>query len=590
MLRGRKIASPYGKGRPGNGRTGVVFLSAVRYLIENQDRVGLVFDISKILVPHGLNITGMEVIPNVMYLEIENLDPGKREEVERELRSIPGITRVVPVELMPYEERERRLLALLDSVSEGIIAIDKNAIITIFNPAAQKILGYTREEAVGRPVAEILSPHIPMLSSLETGLPYDNQEIILNTPKGRVHYITTGRPIKDRQGRTIGVVAALKDMSDVRQLAYSITRPSMITFDDIIGLSSSLRRVIDIAKTVARSDSTILIRGESGTGKELFARAIHMESPRRNKPFVPLNCAAVPDTLLESELFGYEEGSFTGAKKGGRQGLFEYASDGTLFLDEIGEMSPHLQAKLLRVLEEGKVRRVGGREENPVNVRVIAATSRPLEEMIRKGDFREDLYYRLNVVPLYLPPLRERMEDIPLLVEHLLTKFNNKLGRNIKRIDPEALAKLLAYPWPGNVRELENVLERAVNLANGEEIRAEHLWLEGERPASAATSSRPAQAKLAGGLGPGDLDIGTSWPERSNPVNLAVSAAPASASGGFPILSLKEARERLERETLKEALARYGSSRRVGRALGVSHRTVLNKMKRYGLMPQRSES
>ncbi|MCL4424276.1 MAG: sigma 54-interacting transcriptional regulator [Firmicutes bacterium] len=571
-----------------------------RYLIENQDRVGLVFDISKILVPHGLNITGMEVVPNIMYLEIENLEPRQRREVERELRLIPGITRVAPVELMPYEEREQRLLALLNSVSEGIIAIDRNGLITIFNPAAQKILGYTQAEVVGRLIAEILSPHIPMLSSLETGLPYDNQEIILNTPKGRVHYITTGRPIKDRQGRTIGVVAALKDMSDVRQLAYSITRPSMITFEDIIGVSGSLRRVIDIARTVARGDSTILIRGESGTGKELFARAVHMESPRRNKPFVPLNCAAVPDTLLESELFGYEEGTFTGAKKGGRQGLFEYASDGTLFLDEIGEMSPHLQAKLLRVLEEGKVRRVGGREENPVNVRIIAATSRPLEEMIRKGDFREDLYYRLNVVPLYLPPLRERVEDIPLLVEHLLTKFSTKMGRTIKKVDPQALSKLLAYPWPGNVRELENVLERAVNLASGDEVRPEYLWLEGEAaPVGGRTllpgefsGGIPVQPGRGNGLTlqpvspvptPGLPSPFSKEPSPSGPGQTNVESAGGTATP--PETPLKEAVDRVERETLEKALAQYGSSRRVGRALGISHRTVLNKMRKYGLRP-----
>lgn len=229
---------------------------------------------------------------------------------------------------------------------------------------------------------------------------------------------------------------------------------------------------------MAKGDSTVLIRGESGTGKELFARAIHMESFRSGKPFVPINCAAFPENLLESELFGYVEGAFTGASKGGKTGLIEYAHNGTLFLDEIGELSPRLQVKLLRVLQEGQVRKIGDSKEHPVDVRIIAATNRNLEDMMKLGTFREDLYYRLNVVPIFIPPLRQRKEDIPILGRHLINKFNSRLNKRVESISEEALDKLMAYHWPGNIRELENVLERAMILTPDEKIIPEHIMLD----------------------------------------------------------------------------------------------------------------
>jgi transcriptional regulator of aroF, aroG, tyrA and aromatic amino acid transport len=254
---------------------------------------------------------------------------------------------------------------------------------------------------------------------------------------------------------------------------------------------------------------------------------------------VPVNCAALPDTLLESELFGYEEGAFTGARRGGKAGLFEFAHTGTIFLDEIGELTPHLQVKLLRVLQEGKVRRVGGTEERSVDVRVIAATNRNLEAMVAQGDFRDDFYYRLNVIPLYIPPLRERLEDIPPLVDHCLVKFSRRLGKKVTALAPEALARLRAYPWPGNVRELENVIERAINLARDEVIRAEDLLL---APDAAPLSYGPAA--------PGDL---------------------------------RALRAKVEKEAVYRALQQYGSVRRAAQALGISHTALLRKVHRYGL-------
>jgi DNA-binding NtrC family response regulator len=249
---------------------------------------------------------------------------------------------------------------------------------------------------------------------------------------------------------------------------------SQYAFENIIGQSVQMLEIFELVRNVADSDSTILIYGESGTGKELVAKAIHYQSPRGEKPFVPINCAAIPSELLESELFGYEKGAFTGAHRT-KIGRFEYANAGTLFLDEIGEMSPHLQAKLLRVLQDKTIERLGGVRPIPVDVRIVAATNQDLEKAMEEGKFREDLYYRLSVIPIHIPPLRERKEDIPLLVDHFLAKFNREKKREVEGISPEAMELLMQYPWPGNVRELENLIERLVVLKRRGIIRPEDL-------------------------------------------------------------------------------------------------------------------
>ncbi len=243
-----------------------------------------------------------------------------------------------------------------------------------------------------------------------------------------------------------------------------------MTLDDIIGRSKIVNAVKENSLKASESTSSILITGESGTGKEMFARAIHSHSKRCDKPFFTINCAAIPGELLESELFGYEEGAFTGAKKGGKLGIFEIANTGTIFLDEVGDMSIHLQSKLLRVLQEKEIQKVGAKENIVVDVRIISATNKNLSEMVEKGLFREDLYYRLNVIPLHLPSLRERVEDIPLLVEHMLRVYSEKLEKNIYGVSNEVMKMLESYSWPGNIRELQNVIEYCVNMSNDEEI------------------------------------------------------------------------------------------------------------------------
>ncbi len=512
-------------------------MQPLRLRIPNIDRVGLVLDISQVLAARHFNILTMEVEPNTVYLEIEAILPADKETIIAALKTVPQVIDAAEIDLMPHQEKAEQIKAVLASVGEGIVAIDHRGRVTHYNPAAEKIVRLPYQQVVGRPLAEI-SPGLPLLDTLRTGAKYDNREIVLEQTKS--HYLASGRPILGDRGRIIGAVAVLKDISDVRQLVYTVTGQMTFTFDEILYTSAAMRQVVTVAGTIARGDSTVLIRGETGTGKELFARAIHAASPRAGKVFVPLNCAAVPDTLLESELFGYEEGAFTGAAKGGKHGLVEFAHNGTLFLDEIGELSAHLQAKLLRVLQDGKVRRIGGTRENAVNVRILAATNRHLEDMIAKGSFREDLYYRLNVIPLFLPPLRERSEDIPLLANHFLKRFAAKLQKPVDAISETALAKLAAYHWPGNIRELENVIERAVNIVSDKIILASHIVLDHgltPQPRGADVPGRPLAESLA----------------------------------------------EVERDIIIQARKRHRTSRQLGAALGLSHTAVLKKLRKYGL-------
>lgn len=282
-------------------------------------------------------------------------------------------------------------------------------------------------------------------------------------------------PVK-QDGRVIGLTISLRAMQEMQRYASKLVGyEANVTFDDIIGESPVIKEIKEKFKKAAIADSTILIQGESGTGKDLFARAIHVHSLRSKGPFVSINCAAIPETLLESELFGYEEGAFTGARRGGKPGKFELAHRGTIFLDEIGDMPLHLQVKLLKVLEHNSIDRVGGTQPIAVDVRIIAATHQNLEKMIGRQEFREDLYYRLSVIPVLIPPLRERKSDVKLLIEYFLSHYTQNFAKRVLGIVPATLEKMLNYNWPGNVRELENAIEYAVNMVNDDYIQDEHL-------------------------------------------------------------------------------------------------------------------
>lgn len=372
--------------------------------------------------------------------------------------------------------RAEQFKVILDFTYEGIIATDQEGRISLVNPAAEKILGVAEGHLLGRPANEVL-PGLALQHVQESG----------KARLGELHRAGNSLVVQNvvpviADGEIVGAVATFQDAghlqaveAKVRQELYLKGHVAQFTFADIVTASPTMQRVIAQAKEFAMAEATILITGETGSGKEMLAQSIHNASRRKNGPFVAVNCAAVPESLLESELFGYEEGAFTGARKGGKKGYFELAHHGTLFLDEIGELPLNLQARLLRVLQQKAIMRVGGDRVVPVDVRIIAATHRDLEEAVKAGAFRRDLYYRLNVLRLYLPPLRQRQEDIPLLVQQLVEKICCRTGRLPPAIGPEVLQVFQRYAWPGNVRELENILERLVVLRSGKEVSLEDI-------------------------------------------------------------------------------------------------------------------
>ena len=377
---------------------------------------------------------------------------------------------------------------ILDSLNEGVFTVDSNWQITSFNRAAELITGVPRKEALGKACydvfhADICEKACALRRTMETGAPTVNTTAnIINIQGERVPIRISAAILRDEMGNHIGGVESFQDLSQVRQLQKELE--GRRTFGDIVGRSPAMMNLFDILPQIALSSSTVIIEGPSGTGKELFARAIHNLSPRRKKRFVPVNCAALPDTLLESELFGHKAGAFTDARRD-KAGRFALADGGTLFLDEIGDISPAMQAKLLRVLQDHIIEPLGSVEPVKVNVRVVAATNRNLTELVRSGTFREDLYYRIHVVHLVLPGLKERREDIPLLVDHLVSRFNRLQARDIAGVSREVMARLMEHDYPGNVRELENIIEQAFVLCRGSIIELHHLPKE-LRPASAS--------------------------------------------------------------------------------------------------------
>ncbi len=373
------------------------------------------------------------------------------------------------------KSRARELQAILDYTSEGIIAIDEHGRVAVFNPAAEKIFGIKEQEVIGQPVQEAV-PNSRLHVVLKTG----QAEVGQLQRVGEVRIVTNRIPI-EVDGKVTGVVAHFQDVTKIQELEGKIRKElhqkglvAKFNFHDIVGESSVLRRTVRLAQTFGGTDFTVLISGESGTGKELFAQSMHNISRRKEGPFVAVNCAAIPVNLLESELFGYEDGAFTGARKGGKAGLFELAHGGTIFLDEVSEIPPDLQARLLRVLQEKEVMRIGGNRVIPVDTRIIAATNRQIEKMVEAGEFRADLFYRLNVLHLRVPPLREHLEDLPLLVEHILAQLEPAVGRRLQDVIPGRLPAWQKYRWPGNVRELDNAVKRLAVIVNDTELYREN--------------------------------------------------------------------------------------------------------------------
>jgi PAS domain S-box-containing protein len=437
---------------------------------------------------------------------------------------------------MVTKELDGREKTILDSINEGVFTVDLEWRITGFNRAAEHITQVNRREALGQQCCDVFRASIcenacVLRRTMSSGKSILNATAHIVRRNGeRIPIRISTALLKDDRGRTIGGVETFQDLSPIEQLQKELK--SRYTFEDIVGHSAAMVKLFEILPQIAESSSTVLIEGPSGTGKELFARAIHNLSPRQKKPFIPVNCAALPDTLLESELFGHKAGAFTDARRD-KPGRFALANGGTLFLDEIGDISPAMQIRLLRVLQERMIEPLGSVEPMKVDVRIVAATNQDLSQLVREMRFREDLYYRIRVISLKLPSLSQRREDIPLLVDHLVAKFNRLQGKDIEGVSEEVMAQLMEYEYPGNVRELENIIEQAFVLCRGRLIELHHL---------------PAELRPSG----------------------------ASGYGGSNAMSLQA----MEKLLISEALRRHqGSRNKAARQLGVNPSTLYRKLK-----------
>ncbi|MFZ5950162.1 MAG: sigma-54 interaction domain-containing protein [Candidatus Rifleibacteriota bacterium] len=363
--------------------------------------------------------------------------------------------------------------SILESISDGVFTVDQDWKISYFNRAAEKITGIKRKEAIGKRCCDVFRSSMcqvncPLKATLKNSKPIINRSCFIVRSDGhRIPISVSTAVLYDGNGKIMGGAETFRDLSEIEALRQELV--GRFKLGDLISRSSTMRKVFDLIPAVASTFSTVLIQGETGTGKELVAKAVHNSGSFAGRPFVAINCGALPDSLLESELFGYKKGAFTGAWQD-KPGLLQVAKSGTLFLDEIGDVSPAMQVKLLRVLQEKKFQPLGSTLEHSFQARVVAATNRDLLGMIKTGTFREDLFYRINVIRIDLPPLRQRKEDIPLLVDHFIERFSRFYGRQIKGISNEAISLLLHHQWPGNIRELENIIERAVILCNGKSL------------------------------------------------------------------------------------------------------------------------
>lgn len=467
------------------------------------------------------------------------------------------------LELFPTGEKNRInwLFNILDSIHDGILVVDINSTILYANPSYTRNLGVPVKKVLGKKLSKI-EPESLVLQVLKTGKPIvDKQQHIYSLAKDIVANIT---PLLE-EDKVIGAVAIFRDISEVLELQekLKVTQSEMekaknlsskyyseltelknrfFNISDFVFKSHKIKQIIELVKRLSEVESTVLITGETGSGKEVIAKLIHRTSKRADGPFVVVNCGAIPENLLESELFGYEKGAFTGASKEGKMGLIEVASEGTLFLDEVGELPLTSQVKILRVMQENQIMRVGGLKPIKVNVRFLAATNKNLKEMIKNKTFREDLFYRLNVVPIHIPPLRERKEDILPLARFFLQKYNSQYNLN-KTLSQETLYSLESYSWPGNIRELDNFIERLI-VCSKEDIIT---------PDNEIMIDYFGNALFGGGVIVTD------------------------------IIKLKEARNLLEEQLISRALGLFSSSRKAAAVLGVDHSTIIRKAKKYNI-------
>ncbi|MCE5365004.1 sigma-54-dependent transcriptional regulator [Pseudomonas anguilliseptica] len=500
------------------------------------DRVGITQEVLALLGGRNLNLDAVEMVPPNVYIDAPTLSPEVLDELREALFKVRGVQAVTIVDILPGQRRHLQLDALLAAMTDPVLALDSQGRVLLANPALIELCG---QQPDGLSIGELFADPQLQVELLQQGFRLPMREVTL---KGQA-LLLDAQPITegvDGGARQLaGGLLSLYAPNRIGERLAALHHDHAEGFDSLLGDSAPIRNLKSRAQRVATLDAPLLIQGETGTGKELVARACHAISTRRTAPFLALNCAALPENLAESELFGYAPGAFTGAQRGGKPGLLELANQGTVFLDEIGEMSPYLQAKLLRFLSDGSFRRVGGQSEVRVNVRILSATHRDLEQMVAEGAFREDLFYRLNVLNLEVPPLRERGQDILLLARHFMQQACAQIQRLPCRLTPDTYPALLGNRWPGNVRQLQNVIFRAAAICESNQVQI------------------------------GDLDI----------AGTAVAAQQAEGE----VNSLEAAVAEFEKNLLEKLYPSHPSTRQLATRLSTSHSAIAMRLRKYGI-------
>ncbi|WP_017346214.1 transcriptional regulator TyrR [Pantoea sp. A4] len=512
-----------------------------------QDRIGLARELLDLLVARNIDLRGIEIASlGRIYLNFSALEFTAFSNLMAEIRRTPGVTDVRTVAYMPSEREHRSLSALLVAMPEPVFSIDLKGKVELSNPAAQNLFNLDEQKIRNHNAINLITG-FNFLRWLESErVEAQAQHVVI---EGR-DFLMEARPVylsadQAEEGQLVGAMVMLKSTARMGQQLQKLMVTDESEFEHIVAVAPKMRQVVDQARKLAMHDAPLLIIGDTGTGKDMLARACHLRSARGKKPFLALNCASLPDDVAESELFGHAAGAYPNALEG-KKGFFEQANGGSVLLDEIGEMSPRMQTKLLRFLNDGTFRRVGEEHEVHVDVRVICATQKNLIELVKNGEFREDLFYRLNVLTLNLPPLRERPQDILPLTELFVARFADEQGIPRPRLSTQLTPFLTRYNWPGNVRQLKNALYRALTQLEGYELRPQDIVL----------------------------------PEQSLDMRMDDGAIEGS---------LDEITSRFERSVLTRLYLSYPSTRKLAKRLGVSHTAIANKLREYGLSQKRGE-
>ncbi|MDX1298054.1 MAG: sigma-54-dependent transcriptional regulator [Pseudomonas sp.] len=500
------------------------------------DRVGITQEVLALLGGRNLNLDAVEMVPPNVYIDAPTLSPEVLDELREALFKVHGVKAVSIVDILPGQRRHLQLDALLAAMTDPVLAVDSQGRVLLANPALLELCGQQPE---GLGIGELFADPQLQTEMLAQGFRLPMREITLNGQALLLDAQPISESVDGGARHLAGGLLSLYAPSRIGERLAAMHHDHAEGFDSLLGDSAPIRSLKARAQRVATLDAPLLIQGETGTGKELVARGCHAMSTRRTAPFLALNCAALPENLAESELFGYAPGAFTGAQRGGKPGLLELANQGTVFLDEIGEMSPYLQAKLLRFLSDGTFRRVGGEREVKVNVRILSATHRDLEQMVNEGAFREDLFYRLNVLNLEVPPLRERGQDILLLARHFMQQACAQIQRLPCRLTPDTYPALLSNRWPGNVRQLQNVIFRAAAICESNLVQID------------------------------DLDI--------------ASTAVAAQQNEGDIHSLEAAVAEFEKALLAKLYPSHPSTRQLATRLHTSHSAIAIRLRKYGI-------